>query len=104
MREKSDLSLRGIAIGALIVLVGIAVSLAGAWLMTRQSAVPATGPSRGQPPRIEGPALQTAAPQDLAAYRREKEKQLSSYGRIDDTHVHIPIERAMQILAKGRER
>lgn len=104
MREKSDLSIRGIVIGTLVVLAGIAASLAGAWLMTRESAVPATGASRGQPPRIEGPALQTAAAQDLAAYRREKHTHLSTYGRIDDTHVHIPIERAMQILARGRER
>ena len=48
--------------------------------------------------------LQTAAPQDLQAFLREKNERLSSTGRVDDQHVHIPIDRAMRMLAKGREK
>ena len=104
MPERSDISLRGIAIGVAIIVAGIAVSvLAASWLVRHVDA-PGTGPSRGEPPKIEGPRLQTAAPQDLQAFLREKNERLSSTGRVDDRHVHIPIDRAMRILARGRER
>jgi hypothetical protein len=102
--ERSDISVRGVAIGVAIIAAGIVISLGGAMLIARQVDAPATGPSRGQPPQIEGPRLQTAAHQDLQAFLREKNERLSSTGRVDDTHVHIPIEQAMRILAKGRER
>jgi hypothetical protein len=102
--ERSDISVRGVAIGVAIIAAGIVISLGGAMLIARQVDAPVTGPSRGQPPQIEGPRLQTAAHQDLQAFLREKNERLSSTGRVDDTHVHIPIEQAMRILAKGRER
>lgn len=104
MPERTDVSLRGLLIGAAIVLSGIALSVVGAALITFNARAPASGPSRGEPPKIEGTPLQTAAPQDLKSYLREKNGRLASYGRVDRDHVHIPIERAMQILAKGRER
>lgn len=104
MPERTDVSLRGLLIGAAIVLSGIVLSLVGAALVAWNAKTPATGPSRGEPPKIEGARLQTAAPQDLKSYLREKNGRLASYGRVDRDHVHIPIERAMQILSKGRER
>jgi hypothetical protein len=67
-------------------------------------AAPASGPSGGEPPRIEGARLQTDARDDLASLRREKKQRLETYGRVDADHMHIPIERAMQILAKERRR
>ncbi len=104
MPERTDISLRGLLIGAAIVLSGIVLSLVGAALVVWNAKAPATGPSRGEPPKIEGPRLQTAAPQDLQSYLREKRGRLEGYGRVDRDHVHIPIERAMQILAKRGER
>ena len=104
MPERGDVSVRRIAIGAAIVAAGIGASLGVSWLLAAKVAAPATGPSRGEPPRIEGAALQTAPPRDLAAFLREKNERLSGTGPVDDRHVHIPIERAMQILSKGRER
>jgi hypothetical protein len=104
MPERTDISPRGLAVGAAIIAAGIAASFAAAALVALRSPAPATGASRGEPPKIEGARLQTAAPQDLAAFRREKQARLASYGRVDEAHVHIPIERAMRILAKGRER
>ena len=104
MPERSDVSLRGLAAGAAIVLAGIVVSLVLAWLVTVRVTAPATGASRGEPPQIAGAALQTAPRQDFVSFQREKNARLASYGRVDNEHVHIPIERAMQILAKGRER
>jgi hypothetical protein len=104
MPEKSDVSLRGLAAGAAVIVVGIAVSIGAAALIATNVPSPATGASSGEPPKIEGPALQTSAHQDLQAYLRDKNARLSSFGRVDADHVHIPIERAMRILAKGRER
>ena len=104
MPEKTDISARGLAVGAAIIVTGIAASVGiSPWIAFRVPA-PATGPSRGEPPKTEGPRLQTSAPQDLRAFLREKNARLSSFGRVDEQHVHIPIERAMQILAKGREK
>jgi len=104
MPEKSDISPRGLAVGAAIVLVGIAASVGAAAYITVRVAAPATGPSRGEPPKIEGARLQTAPEQDIRAFEREKRERLSSSGRVDEAHVHIPIERAMRLLAEGRRR
>lgn len=104
MPERTDISPRGLAIGAAIIVAGIAASLGAAALIVARVPADATGASAGEPPKIEGARLQTDAPHDLAALRREKEARLASFGRVDEEHVHIPIERAMRILAKGRER
>jgi hypothetical protein len=102
--ERSDISLRGLAAGAAIIAGGIALSLAAAALITARVSAPATGPNAGAAPQVEGAALQTAPRGDLASFIREKNGRLASYGRVDERHVHIPIERAMRILAKGREK
>lgn len=104
MPERSDISLRGLAVGAGIIVGGIALSFAAAALITWRVTAPATGPSAGEAPKVEGPALQTAARSDLASFMREKNRRLASFGRVDENHVHIPIERAMRIVAKGREK
>ena len=104
MPEQSDVSPRGLAVGAAIVLGGVVASIGFSALLASRVTAPATGPSRGEPPKIEGPRLQTSPHEDLKAFEREKRERLSSYGRVDEGHMHIPIERAMGILAKGRER
>jgi len=102
--ERSDISPRGLGVGAAIVAGGIAIALGAAALVTWLVAAPATGPSYGEPPKIEGARLQTSPHEDLEAFLREKNGRLSSTGPVDDQHVHIPIDEAMRILAKGRER
>jgi len=104
MPERSDISLRGLAVGAAIIAGGIALSLAAAALITAHVSAPATGPSAGEAPNVEGPVLQTAARGELASFMHEKQSRLASFGRVDERHVHIPIERAMRILAKEREK
>jgi len=99
-----DISVRGLLIGAAIVLGGIAAALGAAALIGAHVETPATGPSRGEPPKIDGARLQTAPAEDLKAYLREKNERLNGSGPVDAGHVHIPIERAMQILSKGREK
>ena len=95
MPERSDISLRALAAGAAIIVAGIALSIGAAALL-------ATHVAYVEKPQIEGAALQTAAPQDLASFTREKNARLAGSGRVDDQHVHIPIERAMRILAERR--
>ena len=104
MPERSDISVRGLAIGAAIIVAGIAAAVVAASVLVREVDVPGTGASRGEPPKIEGARLQTAARQDLEAFLREKNERLSSTGHVDNQHVHIPIERAMRMLAEGRKR
>jgi hypothetical protein len=106
VREPRDVSLVGIAVGAAIVLGGIALSVLAAALITAHVSAGATGASAGEAPKIEGPALQSAASEDLASFVREKHERLHSRGPIegDASHVHIPIDEAMRILAKERRR
>lgn len=49
-----------------------------------------------------GPNLQTTPEKDLAAVRAAEETRLHSYGWIDQSQgvAHIPIERAIEILAE----
>lgn len=60
---------------------------------------PKNYPSLTYPP----PQLQHASGEQLKAFRAEQEEELNSYGWVDQAHgtVHIPIERAMDLLAEG---
>lgn len=89
-----DISLRGIGIGAALIVIGIVASLLVARLFVRSVEI--------EPP--SHPTLQTAPQQDLAAFLKEKNARLNSRGPIegDPQHVHIPIEEAMRRLANGR--
>jgi len=89
--ERSDISPRHLAVGAAIIFAGIAASLAVAAWLVKPAAI-------GEPP--PGARLQTAPQNDIAAFRREKEARLESTGRVDETHVHIPIEQAMRLWAR----
>ena len=104
MPERSDISPRGLGVGAAIVAGGIAAALGAAALVTWLVAAPATGPSDGEPPKIEGARLQSSPHEDLQAFLRQKNERLSSSGPLDGEHVHIPIDQAMRILAQGRDR
>ena len=96
MPERSDISLRGLAVGAGIIVAGIALSIGAAALLVGHT-------DNVGKPKIEGAVLQPAPRQDLAAFTREKNERLATSGRVDDRHVRIPIERAMRILAQRRE-
>lgn len=58
-----------------------------------------------RPPEVAAmPVLQSAPAGELQNYRREKAARLESYGWVDRAGgvVHVPIERAMQLLAEER--
>jgi hypothetical protein len=90
----SDISLRGIAVGALIVVSGIGASLFLAWAVLAGTDAPAEGPNGATPPHIQGPVLQTAPHETLEEFIRQKRARLESAGP-----DHIPIEEAMRRLA-----
>jgi len=94
----NDISLRGIAIGGLIVLSGIAASLLFAWAVLAWTDSPPEGANGARPPQIQGAKLQTAPHDTLEEFLREKRARLESAGP-----DHIPIEEAMRRLAnRGR--
>lgn len=104
MRDR--VSVVGVAAGALLIVGAIAVAIAVSFFMLHvghdgvalHDAVHA-----GEPPRVAGGvALQPSPVADIEAFRREKERTLSSYGWVDRDHgiARIPIARAMALLAR----
>ena len=90
----NDISVRGVAVGALIVLCGIGASLLFAWAVVAGSDAPAEGPNGAVPPQIAGAMLQTAPHGTLEEFLRQKRTRLEGAGP-----DHIPIEEAMRSLA-----
>ena len=98
-REASDVHPLGVAIGAGVVVLGVAIAVLAPWLELAHVAAPARAPNNAPVPRVAGPRLQTAPHLDLEAFLREKRGRLESYG-LDAAsgRAHVPIERAMQML------
>jgi hypothetical protein len=105
--ELSDLSARGISLFglglALLVIVALLVCYGLLVLLRDSQARRAEPPSALSPSRERpvGPQLEVQPGQAMKEVRRQEEKHLKSYGWIDREKglAHIPIERAMDILA-----
>ena len=103
---RPDVNARPIAWGAAAIALAVLLAVAAVFALLRHwqmppggELLPADAPiSAG----ISGPALQSAPQLDLAQYRRDKQQRLDSIGWVDAQRglVHIPIERAMDILAQ----
>ena len=91
MPERSDISLRGLAIGVVIVVGAILAALGVSWFISGQ---------------VDVPGPQTAPAQDLASFLREKNERLQTGGPIEGqpNRVRIPIEQAMRIVAERSRR
>lgn len=106
--ELSDLSARNIALFGAGLAIAIAVALLTVYgLMTllrareaRQAEPPS--PLAVTPEPVPGPHLLVQPGRALQNMRAEEETRLKSYGWIDEEKgiVHIPIERAVEILAE----
>ena len=97
--ERTDLSLRAIAIVALgiLLLLGVApLIMIGAFPRVRGDV------DRHLSITPPGPRLQTDPEADLGAYVRKEQHLLDSYGWVDRERgiAHIPIEVAMERLAR----
>ena len=118
-REKSDVSIRGLAkFGVALVALGIVANLLvwGMFNYFNKSAEKSQAPPRPMfkgnqlppEPRLQGaPGHQTTALEDIFEMRQREEKILGSYGWVDQESgiVHIPIGEAKKlILQKGTEK
>jgi len=106
--EKSDLSVKAIAIfGIVLTAVVIAALVSMMWLF---DFFDFTQARRGLPPSPlastrsgpQGPRLQVNPIQDLKVFRAAEEKALTSYGWVNKEAgiARIPIERAMELVVE----
>ena len=103
--EPAAVDLRGIGVGAGAIAIGIAIALAVPWLFLARASAPANAPNDAVKPQLAAPVQETAPLADIAGYRREKAHRLESYGIDSKTGAaHIPIERAMALLAQDGAR
>jgi len=109
--ETSDVNIRavlgfalGIAIGAVIVAVGLWILLSSLRAEAQRSQ-PALSPLAGTPPSPPAPRLQSAPTRDYQELRKQEDELLHSSGWIDREHniVRIPIERAMELIVERGE-
>ena len=111
--ERRDVDVRsivlagaGLAVLAVIVQLVLYFQMMGLW-SARQAALPAAPPvATALPASPPEPRLQTAPQDDLRDLRHAEEEQLHAYGWVDRRAgvVHVPIERAMELLASEASR
>ena len=104
--ERRDLSARSISALVIALFGGIALSCAAvAILFAFLPHLPTAGPWRSttrQQPSPPGPDLEVIEGSDRPAIDAAARKRLAGYAWLDDQHdrAHIPIDRAMRLLAK----
>lgn len=99
--ERQDVTVRGIAIAAAIVIVTFAAAMLLTGLVLRLGeGGQAERPLQPQAPAIPAPRLQEQPQQDLQAFKTARNVRLTSYGWVDRRAgiAHIPIDRAMRIV------
>ena len=104
VHQAGDISLKGIGAGIGVIMAGIVIAVCVPWAVIVLTRAPANAPNDAAKPRLAAPVQETAPFDDIAAFRREKTQRLESYGVDAQTgRVHIPIERAMELLVqRGR--
>src|SRR5581483_2346957 len=118
--EREDLSARGvfaflIALGLIAVLIHFALRGMSGYLDAREKhSLPPPHPLMQKPPadarvitpddiqRFPQPRLETDERTEINGFRTREEQILNSYGWVDENAgvMHIPIDRAMQLLAE----
>jgi hypothetical protein len=99
-----DVNPRGVAWGFAMILGGIVLACAGAWLAYRMLRPPQgfAGPATTAGMRVAGPRLDPAPQPAKAAYEAEKERLVNGYGWVDRKAgvARIPVEQAMELMAR----
>ena len=106
--ETRDVNVRGVAASAAGLVVATALIyfvVAGLFQHLKQTHPSPDAPSRiALHPRMLAPApqLQTNVTADLATFQASENARLRSYGWVDRSAgiIHIPIERAMELIAE----
>lgn len=106
MHEQKEVDARGVLWGAAAIAIGVILAVIAGYLLWRMwgapsGAKPDSGPNTGDVPTIAAPVLQVAPQPERAQYFADKEKQLHSWGWVDQRAgtAHIPIEEAMRMMA-----
>lgn len=106
--ESRDMSVRAVALFALglivaLVLVHFAASGMYQYFASRPSHYPPPSPLAETNEQFTGPRLLVNQSVDMEKLRASEEAALHSYGWVDRDHgvVHIPIDRAMDLLAQS---
>jgi hypothetical protein len=106
--ETTDVSTRPIVIAGAAILALVLLSSAGVWVLIghyarREAAASAPNPLASYGPKAPpSPRLQTEPRHDLEKMRAAEDETLHGYGWVDRSagRVRIPIERAMELIAK----
>lgn len=106
--EVHDLNLRAIVLFALGLLLVIVIALlvlrwlVGAWSGEKLSTRIQVPPALATPPAVPGPGIRAVPYAELQRVLAPQTERLSSYGWVDKNTgvVHVPIERAMQLVLK----
>lgn len=107
--ETTDVSIRPIVIVGAAILGLVVVSSAGVWALVghyarREAAASAPNPMASYGPKEPpAPRLQAEPRGDLEKMRAGEDETLHGYGWVDRKagRVRIPIERAMELVAKS---
>jgi hypothetical protein len=104
--EPSTLSVRGVLLGGAVIAASVLITLLAA-----RGVLEAFGELPpvviGKPfTRTAGPPLEASPQEDLEKYRAEEHRKLEQYRLVDEQSgvVHIPIERAMALLAAEHDK
>jgi len=105
--EDKDINVRAIATFAVVLAGIVGLSYVAMWalergLIARDRAMdrPVSAFRAEAPPLPPEPRLQAKPRADMAAMRAEEQRLLSSYGWTEDGHVRIPIDRAIELVAR----
>jgi hypothetical protein len=106
--ERKDVNIRPIVTFIVVLFIVAVVIHIGLWLLygyftTDQAKAEPPAPPLAETRRVPPPPrLQVAPEQDLDQYRTGEETKLNSYGWVDKGAgvVHIPIDRAMDLLVE----
>lgn len=100
-RERSEVSVRGVLIGAAAIVAGVLLSLFAARALLDHFGRPPPEVAGNPFARTAGPALEVNPDEDLRKFRSNEREKLEAYRVIDAQSgiVQIPIERAMNLVA-----
>jgi len=106
--ENTSESIGGIVVATVLLVISVAVVIVAVNAFTGlldDGAAPLEEAeiTRAEAPRYEAPPkprLQVDPALDLQALHRREHERLYAYGRVDSTRLHIPIDRAMQLVAQ----
>lgn len=107
--ESSDLDLKGIVVFTIVMVVLCAATMVGLKMVMNQFVADEADAKEQTLPRlivdapIDGPRLQADPGRERIEITQRDRKRLNTYGLVDSKTgtAHIPIDRAMAILAKS---